>query len=33
MDEEMNNLFEDFDKLINKTIKEKLKNIFYNNYY
>ena len=33
MDEEMNNLLKDFDTLINKTIKIKLKNIFDNNYH
>ena len=32
MDEEINNLFKEFVKLINKTIKIKLKNIFYKNY-
>jgi hypothetical protein len=33
MDEEMNNLLKDFDTLINKTIKIKLKNIFDNNFH
>ena len=32
MDEEMNNLFNKFDKLINDTIKIKLKSIFQKNY-
>ena len=32
MNEEMNNLFKEFENLINNTIKIKLKNIFYHNY-